>query len=71
MGKYQDAVTAIKAGIGKGTTNPDEAQIRLAMAYTGLKQREQAVQALKAVSKTAPPHTQTIARLWSIYARTH
>jgi hypothetical protein len=71
MGKYQDAVTAIKAGIAKGTTNPDEAQIRLAMAYVGLHQRDQAVQALKSVSKTAPPHTQTIARLWSIYARTH
>ena len=71
MGRYQDAVTAIKAGIAKGPTNPDEAQIRLAMAYTGLHQRDQAVQALKAVSKTAPPHTQTIARLWSIYARTH
>jgi len=71
MGKYQDAVTAIKAGIAKGTSNPDEAQIRLAMAYTGLHQRDQAVQALKAVSKSAPPHTQTIARLWSIYARTH
>jgi len=71
MGKYQDAVTVIKAGIAKGTTNPDEAQIRLAMAYSGLHQRDQAVQALKAVSKTAPPHTQTIARLWSIYVRTH
>lgn len=71
MGKYQDAVTAIKAGIAKGATNPDEAQIRLAMAYIGLHQRDQALAALKAVSKTAPPHTQTVARLWSIYARTH
>jgi tetratricopeptide (TPR) repeat protein len=71
MGRYQDALTAIKAGIAKGTTNPDEAQIRLAMAYIGLHQRDQAVQALKAVSKSAPPHTQTMARLWSIFARTH
>jgi Tetratricopeptide repeat len=71
MGKYQDAVTAIKAGIAKGVTNPDEAQIRLAMAYIGLHQRDQALAALKSVSKTAPPHTQTVARLWSIYARTH
>jgi len=71
MGKYQDAVTAIKAGIAKGVSNPDEAQIRLAMAYIGLHQRDAALAALKQVSKTAPPHTQTIARLWSIYARTH
>ena len=71
MGKFQDAVTAIKAGIAKGTTSPDEAQIHLAMAYTGLHQRDAALQALKSVSKSALPATQTIARLWSIYARTH
>ena len=71
MGKYQDAVNAIKAGIAKGVSNPDEAQIRLAMAYIGLHQRDAALAALKSVSKTAPPHTQAVARLWSIYARTH
>ncbi|HUO93139.1 MAG TPA: hypothetical protein VMU22_09465 [Rhizomicrobium sp.] len=71
MGKYQDAVTAIKAGIAKGVTNADEAQIRLAMAYIGLHQRDEALAALKQVSKSAPAHTQTVARLWSIYARTH
>ncbi len=71
MGKYQDAVTAIKAGIAKSTTSPDEAQIHLAMAYSGLKQRDAALQALKSVSKSAPPATQTVARLWSIFARTH
>lgn len=71
MGRYGDAVTSIKAGIAKGVANPDEAQIRLAMAYIGLHQRESAVHALSAVSKSTPAHTQTIARLWSIYARTH
>lgn len=71
MGRYQEAVSDIKAGIAKGTTNQDEAEIRLAMAYIGLHQRDQAVHALNAVSRSAPAHTQTIARLWSIYARTH
>ena len=71
MGKYQDAVNAITAGIAKGVANPDEAQIRLAMAYIGLHQRDAALAALKSVSKTAPAHTQAVARLWSIYARTH
>lgn len=71
MGRYQDAVAAIKAGIAKGVANPDEAHIRLAMAYIGLHQRDSAVRALDAVSKTAPVHTLTVARLWSIYARTH
>lgn len=71
MGRYQDALNAIKAGIAKGVTNPDEAHIRLAMASIGLHQRDPAVHAIAAVSKSAPQHTQTIARLWSIYARTH
>lgn len=71
MGRYQDALAAIKAGIAKGVTNADEAEIRLGMAYIGLHQRESAVHALNTVSKTAPAHTQNIARLWSIYARTH
>jgi tetratricopeptide (TPR) repeat protein len=71
MGRYQDALNSVKAGIAKGTTNPDESQIRLGMAYIGLKQRDQALAALKSVSKTAPPHTLTVAHLWSIYARTH
>jgi hypothetical protein len=72
MGKYQDALDSVKAGIAKGNlTNPDDAQIRLAMAYIGLHQRDAAVHALAQVSKTAPAHTQAIARLWSVYARTH
>ena len=72
MGKYQDALDSIKAGIAKGNlTNPDEAQIRLAIAFIGLHQRDAAVRALAQVSKTAPAHTQAIAKLWSVYARTH
>ncbi len=71
MGRYQDALNAIKAGIEKGTANADQARIRLGMAYIGLHQRDGAVRALKDVSSSAPAHTQTIARLWSIYARTH
>jgi tetratricopeptide (TPR) repeat protein len=71
MGRYKDAVDAIKAGLAKGASSPDEAQIRLAMAYVGLRDRESAVRALNAVSKTAPAHTLAIAKLWSIYARTH
>jgi tetratricopeptide (TPR) repeat protein len=71
LGRYQDALTAAKAAIAKGPTNPDVAQIDLGMAYIGLHQREAAVHALAAVSRTAPQHTLTVARIWSIYARTH
>lgn len=71
MGRYQDAVAAAKQALSKGVSNPDEAQIRLAMGYIGLHQRDAAVHALAQVSKSAPAHTLTLARLWSIYARTH
>lgn len=71
MGRYQDALSNIKAGIAKGPTSPDDAQICLAMAYIGLHQRDQAVRALDAIKRSAPAHTLMIARLWSIYARTH
>ena len=71
MGRYRDAVETIKSGVAKGVSGPDEAQIRLGMAYIGLRERDAALHALNAVSKSAPQHTKTIARLWSIYARTH
>jgi hypothetical protein len=71
LGRYPDAVAAIQAGIAKGVANADEAQIRLAIAQIGLHKRSAALEALGAVSKTAPAHTLTIAKLWSIYARTH
>lgn len=72
MGRYADAVAAIKAGIAKGgLANPDEAQIRLGIAYIGAHDRDAAVRALSQVSKSAPAHTQMIAKLWAIYARTH
>jgi tetratricopeptide (TPR) repeat protein len=71
MGRYQDAVAAIKAGIAKGVANADEAQIRLAMAYIGLHDRDAAVHALAQVSKSAPAHTLAVSHLWSVYARTH
>ena len=72
QGKYQDSLESVKAGIAKGgLTNPDAAQISLARAYIGLHQRDAAVKALGQVSKTAPAHTLAIAKLWSVFARTH
>ena len=71
MARYQDAQTAAKAGIAKGATDSDLAQIRLAMADIGLHQRDAAVHALSAVSGSAKPGNALLAHLWSIYARTH
>ncbi len=71
MGRYQDAQNAAKAGIAKGVTNSNLAQIRLAMADIGLHQRDAAVHALNAVSGGTKPGDALLAHLWSIYARTH
>ena len=71
MGRYQDAQTAAKAGISKGTADADLAQIRLAMADIGLHQRDAAVHALNSVSSSAKLGNALLAHLWSIYARTH
>lgn len=71
MGRFQDAQNAAKAGIAKGVTDSNLAQIRLAMADIGLHQRDAAVHALNAVSGGAKPGDALLAHLWSIYARTH
>ena len=68
-GRYQDALTAIQAGIAKGVTDKDNAQMRLGQAYLGLGQRDAAAKAFNGVSKTNTAAA-TVAHLWSIYART-
>ena len=70
LGRYQDAQAAAKAGIAKGVTDTNLAQIRLAMADIGLHQRDAAVHALNAVANPKPGDA-ILAHLWSIYARTH
>jgi hypothetical protein len=70
MGRYPEAQAAAKAGIAKGTTDANLAQIRLAMADIGLHQRDAAVHALNAVAN-AKPGDALLAHLWSIFARTH
>ena len=69
MGKFPEAIQAIQAGIGKGVKDPDNAQVRLAVAYFGAKQKPQALSALAKANKT--PNGEMVARLWSIYIRQH
>ena len=68
MGKYPDAVNAIKAGIAKGVTNADDAQIALGIAYVGAGQKDAATHAFNAVKGS--PAAETVAHIWSVYART-
>lgn len=69
MGRYPDAVNALQAAIAKGVADPDNAQVRLAVALYGNKQKPAALNALDKVSKSA--NGKMVARLWSLYIRNH
>ena len=69
IGRADDAVTAIKAGIEKGVKNPDDAQIRLGVAYLNAKKKPQAIKAFQAVKQD--PRAKVDARMWVVYARSH
>jgi len=68
MGRYADAVAAIQAGIKKGVSDPDNAQIRLGQALYGAGQKDGAV---RAFAKATTPNGQMTAHLWSLYVRGH
>lgn len=70
MGRYPDAISSIQAGIKKGVTDPDDAQLRLGMAYYGAGQKQAATAAFNAVTK-ANANVAIIAHIWTIYVRTH
>ncbi len=67
QGKFPDAIKAIQAGIAKGVTDANNAQIRLGMAYLGAGQKDAAIRAFNAVKDN--PNQQMIAHLWALYAR--
>jgi hypothetical protein len=66
-GKTQDAVTAIQAGIKKGATQPNDAQMALGIALLSAGQKDAALRAFTSVKGT--PAAQTVAHLWSVYTR--
>jgi tetratricopeptide (TPR) repeat protein len=68
QGKYPDALKLIQAGIAKGVTDKDNAQIRLGMALLNNGQKDAAI---KAFNKVTDPKQLVGAHLWAIYARTH
>jgi tetratricopeptide (TPR) repeat protein len=69
QGRFPDALKLIQAGIQKGVSDADNAQIRLGMAYLGAGQKDQAIRAFDHAN--TDPKQKVIAHLWSIYARTH
>jgi hypothetical protein len=69
MGKFPEAIQAIQAGIAKGVSDMDNAQVRLAVAYYGAKQKPQALAAL--AKATNSPNGSMVARMWATYIRQH
>ena len=68
MGKAQDAINAIQAGIKKGVTDANDAQMRLGQAYLAAGHKNDAVQAFNSVK--GDPKAEMVAHIWSLYART-
>ncbi|MGA7674872.1 MAG: hypothetical protein WCA78_07455 [Rhizomicrobium sp.] len=69
MGRYQDAVAAVQAGIAKGVSDNDNAETRLGQALYGAGQKDAALRAFAKAKNT--PNGEMIAHLWSLYVRTH
>lgn len=69
MGRYQDALNSVQAGIQKGVTDKNNAQMALGFAYVGLKDFPKAAKAFQAAD--GDPKAQVVARLWADYARSH
>ncbi len=69
MGRYKDAVDAIEAGLKRGVSDPDNAQIRLGQALYGAGQKDAALRAFAKASGS--PNAQMTAHLWSLYVRGH
>ncbi len=69
MGRYADAVAAVQAGIGKGVSDQDNAQIRLGQALYGAGQKDAALRAFAKANHT--PNNEMISHLWSLYVRAH
>jgi hypothetical protein len=70
MNRGSDAVAAVKAGIAKGVSDPDNAQIRLGHAYFVAGQKAQALAAFAKV-KSKGTNAKLTADLWSLYVRSH
>jgi len=69
QGKFADALNLIQSGIKKGVTDTASAQIRIGMAYLGLKQKDEAIHAF--AKADGDDKAKVIGHLWEIYARTH
>jgi hypothetical protein len=68
MGKFDDAVNAIQAGIKKGNlSKAAEAQISLGIAQLSAGQKPAAAQTFAGVK--GDPAAQAVAHLWTVYAR--
>ena len=69
MGRYPDAVSTIQAGIAKGVSDADNAQVRLGQALYGAGQKDAALKAFAKAKST--PNSEMIGHLWTLYVKGH
>lgn len=67
MGKFDDAVNAVQAGVKKGPTHADEAQISLGIVSLGAGQKGPAMAAFAAAKGDAA--AKVVGHLWTVYAK--
>lgn len=67
IGKPQDTVHLVQAGLKKGVSDRDNAEIRLGIGYLSAGQKDAAVRAF--AQARSDPKWQVIAHLWSLYTR--
>lgn len=68
MGKTDDALKAIQAGIAKGVTDAGDAQMRLGQAQLAAGDKDAAVRTFNKIK--GDPKQEMVAHMWSLYART-
>ena len=68
MGKADDAINAIQAGIKKGVTDAGDAQMRLGQAQLAAGQKDAAIRTFNGIK--GDPKQEMVAHIWSLYART-
>jgi hypothetical protein len=68
MGKTDDALKAVQAGIAKGVTNAGDAQMRLGQAQLAGGDKDAAIHTFNKIK--GDPKQEMIAHIWSLYART-
>ncbi len=68
-GRNDDALRAIQAGMQKGPSDKDAAQMLLGQTYLALGRRDDALRAFQTAAKSSNANQAMVGRLWALYVR--